>query len=306
VVAARVQAPVEHRGDVTGVGEASAGGGGVDQDAGRVLAVEDQQGEVGTQRRVGLASGQALDDAVRGGVDLGQTLDAETVLGRRGERVVVPLGDRCSRLVGSASRCSAVAAETGASSRCSARARMSPAVGGKCVAGDDAVRVAVAGCGEVEVVGVAAAGHRHVQQLTGFLAVPTVMAGVGGDALGAVHGGGVAECDVAADIPGGQGHYAAGAQVRDLHRTGLEVVLTRHRSPFLTQSVLVMAILRSLTRLMMVSPAEACGAVDEAYLSPCVDRADGDPVGVGTPIEFGDERAGGGEHDRVAAAGTVG
>jgi hypothetical protein len=37
-----VQAPVEHCGDVTGVGEASAGGGGVDQAVGRVLAVEGQ------------------------------------------------------------------------------------------------------------------------------------------------------------------------------------------------------------------------------------------------------------------------
>jgi hypothetical protein len=57
------------------------------------MAVEGQQGEVGTQRRVGLASREAVDDGVSGGVNLGQAVGTETVFGCRGQRVVVAVGD---------------------------------------------------------------------------------------------------------------------------------------------------------------------------------------------------------------------
>ena len=58
---------------------------------------------------------------------------------------------------------------------------------------DDAVRVAVADDLQVEVVGDAAAGQHRVQLLPGLLAGGQAVHGVGGDALGGVDGGGVAE-----------------------------------------------------------------------------------------------------------------
>ena len=61
------------------------------------------------------------------------------------------------------------------------------------VGSDDAVGVAVADDLKVEVVGVPAAGQHGVQLLPGFLAGEQAVHGVGGDALGGVNGGGVAE-----------------------------------------------------------------------------------------------------------------
>jgi hypothetical protein len=55
------------------------------------------------------------------------------------------------------------------------------------------VGVAVADDLEVEVVGVPAAAERGVQLLSGLLAREETVQGVGGDALGAVEGGGVTE-----------------------------------------------------------------------------------------------------------------
>ena len=97
-------------------------------------------------------------------------------------------------------------ADIGETSRASMRAKMSAGGRGQQgVAGDDAVRVAVAGGGEIEMVGVAAAGQRHIEQLAGFLAGRDGVTGVGGDALGAVHGGGVAELDMPGHVAGGAG-----------------------------------------------------------------------------------------------------
>ena len=53
--------------------------------------------------------------------------------------------------------------------------------------------VAVADDLEVEVVGVPAAGEHGVQLLPGLLPGEQAVHGVGGDALGAVDGGGVTE-----------------------------------------------------------------------------------------------------------------
>ena len=64
--------------------------------------------------------------------------------------------------------------------------------------GDDRVLVAVKGGHQVDVVGGAAAGERHVQLLAGLRPGDDGVAGVGGDTLTAVHGGGVAELDVRA------------------------------------------------------------------------------------------------------------
>ena len=74
------------------------------------------------------------------------------------------------------------------------------------------MRVAVADDLEVEVVGLPAAGEHGVQLLPGFLPGHQAVHGVGGDALGSMDGGGVAETGRGVDVVGGQpdGEVAAG------------------------------------------------------------------------------------------------
>jgi hypothetical protein len=73
-------------------------------------------------------------------------------------------------------------------------------VGWDGVGSDDGVRVAVADDLEVEVVGVPAAGEHGVQLLTWLLPRCEAVHGVGGDALGGVDGGGIAEIGRGAHI----------------------------------------------------------------------------------------------------------
>ena len=68
---------------------------------------------------------------------------------------------------------------------------------------DDVVYFAVADYLEVEVVAAAAAGDGGLGELAGFLAGEQGVAGVGGDALGGVDGGGVAEFDRRVHVGGG-------------------------------------------------------------------------------------------------------
>ena len=75
--------------------------------------------------------------------------------------------------------------------------------------------VAVADDLEVEVVGVPAAGEHGVELLPGFLAGEQAVHGVGGDALGAVDGGGVAETGRGGDVVGGQPDGQLAAVVPD-------------------------------------------------------------------------------------------
>ena len=70
--------------------------------------------------------------------------------------------------------------------------------------------VAVADDLEVEVVGVPAAGEHGVQLLPGLLPGQQAVHGVGGDALGGMDGGGVAETGRGAHIVGRQPDGAAG------------------------------------------------------------------------------------------------
>ena len=65
---------------------------------------------------------------------------------------------------------------------------------------DEAVRVAVADDLEVDVVLGAAAGEHRVELLAGFLAGGEAVHGVGGDALGGVDGGGVAQLGGGLDV----------------------------------------------------------------------------------------------------------
>ena len=60
----------------------------------------------------------------------------------------------------------------------------------------------------------AAAGERDIEQLAGdVLSSDDVAAVPGGQSLGAVNGGGVAEGDLGGDIVRGQGDFAVGADV---------------------------------------------------------------------------------------------
>jgi hypothetical protein len=110
---------------------------------------------------------------------------------------------------------------------------------------------------DIDVVADAAAGDHGVELLPGFLTGNDAMHGVGGDTLGAVHGGRVPELRGGLDVLGGR------VTVRPLRacRTLKPPVLVRlrmvHRSPFLTQSVAEMRTLRSFLRVMIRSPTLA-------------------------------------------------
>ena len=77
------------------------------------------------------------------------------------------------------------------------------------------MRVAVADDLEVEVVSVPAAGEHGVQLLPGFLPGQQAVHGVGGDALGGMDGGGVAETGRGAHIIGRQPDGQLAAVVPD-------------------------------------------------------------------------------------------
>ena len=77
--------------------------------------------------------------------------------------------------------------------------------------------------------------------------------GVGGDALGGVDGGGVAESvDCGHSRREANGEAAAGVSHGEVARWPMRVMV--HRSPFLTQSVAVRRSRRSLVRVMITSP----------------------------------------------------
>ena len=77
------------------------------------------------------------------------------------------------------------------------------------------MRVAVADDLQVKVVGGPAAGEHGVQLLPGLLPGSEAVHGVGGDALGGVDGGGVAEAGRVADVVGGESDGELAAVVPD-------------------------------------------------------------------------------------------
>ena len=119
------------------------------------------------------------------------------------------------------------------------------------------MRVAVAYDLQVEMVGSAPAGEHRVQLLPGLLSGGEAVHGVGGDTLGGVDGGGVAETGRLADIVGGEpdGEVAAVMSDREVAVPADWVMV--QRSPFLTQSVAVRRSRRSLLRVMITSPTLA-------------------------------------------------
>ena len=93
---------------------------------------------------------------------------------------------------------------------------------------DHRVRVAVADDLEVDVVGRSAAGEHRVELLARLGAGGQAVHGVGGDALGGVHGAGVAELGGGLDVVGGQ---ADGAAVLGVLHGQVAAVVERQDGP---------------------------------------------------------------------------
>ena len=122
---------------------------------------------------------------------------------------------------------------------------------------NDAVRVAVTDHLKVDVVGDPSAGEHGVQLLAGFLPSSEPVHGVGGDALGGVDGGGVAESGRGLNVVGGESCGEVAAVVPDREVTATADAGDGPRSPFLTQSVAVRRSRRLLLRVMITSPTLA-------------------------------------------------
>ena len=58
--------------------------------------------------------------------------------------------------------------------------------------------------GDIDVVGGSSSAHANVEGFSGGLGADDEVGLVGGDSLGAMNGGGLAELDVVADVAGGQ------------------------------------------------------------------------------------------------------
>src|SRR5215207_1569462 len=121
---------------------------------------------------------------------------------------------------------------------------------------EDAVRVAVAADRKVKVVGGPATADHRVELFAGHQLVDESVGGVGGDALGGVNGGGVAELDGLPHVVTGEGDGFAGAQVvRSEFAVGGEssdgppVAVATQSRPWVRR--------RSLRRVMIRSPIPA-------------------------------------------------
>ena len=130
------------------------------------------------------------------------------------------------------------------------------------------------------------------------------MAGVGGDALGGVDRGGVAEFDELGDVVGGQREPVVVAQVPDVDRAvavnGGDLPAVAVADPGGVAAGEVTVVPSGDHRV----PDTGLVAVTE------VDLASGpvpvEPGGAGGGVEGGDLFAGGGEHERVQPVGAVG
>lgn len=164
--------------------------------------------------------------------------------------------------------------------------------------------VAIGDHGQIGVVGFAAAGHHRVQQLAGFAAGQDAVGGVDRDALGGVDGGGVAELDVLGDVVGRQGNPASGTGVGDVQAA------VGARVDHLPAVTVLHEIGGAGPQATMVAAGE-----------DGVPGAGGQPVGqphlpargcavealvAGAGVEFSDQLAGGGEHDRIQTTLPVG
>jgi hypothetical protein len=119
------------------------------------------------------------------------------------------------------------------------------------------VGVAVADHLEVEVVGVPATAEHRIELLPGLLPGHQAMHGVGGDALGGMDGGGVAETGRGSNVITGQPDGEVAAGVSDSEPTAAVDVGDGPAVAVFTQSVAESRSWRSLLRVMITSPTLA-------------------------------------------------
>jgi hypothetical protein len=159
------------------------------------------------------------------------------------------------------------------------------------------VGVAVADDLEVEVVGAPAAGEHGVQLLAGLLAGQQAVHGVGGDALGGMDGGGVAETGRVAHIVIRQSDGQLAAVVPDREVTapadagdGPPVAVFDPVGGAESESAVVAA---GADHIPDTGPIP----VGQGHLGRGWDVVEA--MITGSTIEFGDKLAGGGKHDGV-------
>jgi hypothetical protein len=110
---------------------------------------------------------------------------------------------------------------------------------------------------QVQVVGVPAAGEHGVQLLSGFLPGQQAVHGVGGDTLGSVNGGGIAETGRGAHIVERQPDGEVATVVADRQVTAPADTGDGPPVAVFTQSVALSRSRRSLLRVMITSPTLA-------------------------------------------------
>ena len=158
--------------------------------------------------------GEARVQGVGKGRELVESGCAEMVFGGGAQCVVVHVGGRSDpqqRIGGFAfgGGCRHLRAVAGQN----LRQHIDRGVGVGGFRGQDAVRIVFCRR-QIDVIFDAATGERDIEQLAGdVLSSDDVAAVPGGESLGAVDGGGVAECDLAGDIVCGQRDFAVGADM---------------------------------------------------------------------------------------------
>ena len=228
-----VQPPVQHRGAIAGGVEFPVARR-LPQLGDRIGPTGTQQHQVGAQSRPGRLVSEAGQQLLDRHVHRGGHGAADDVLGGDVEAVEVALGgvtepnpwvgflaDHAGRgLLGVVARQHRLQ-DVGGGER--------PDQGGV----DHRVRVAVADHLEVDVVGLRTAGHHRVQLLARLGAGGQAVHGVRGDALGGVHGAGVAQLGGPLDVLGREADGASVAQVLHGQRpvvVHLPAPTTGHRS----------------------------------------------------------------------------
>ena len=149
--------------------------------------------------------GESRPDRFGVPVDAGEGVDAEFLLGREPQCIVIA-HDRVVQL-SRAGRCLPLCGRGGAVGSVVLEDLGQDVDRGRraeCLRIDQAVRVTVESGSEIDVIRLTAAGDADVQRLARLLAGRDEVGRVGGHALGAVDGGGVSELDVLGDVVSGQ------------------------------------------------------------------------------------------------------
>ena len=307
-----VDAVVQDGGGVGGVIDAALGQR-VDQQLVGVCAAQRQDGEVAAQHRPGFARAQRWDHLIGDGVESVPGPDAQAVLGRRAQRVVVHVccGRQSRGGVGGLAGCGG-GRDLGAVAGQSAGQDVDGGVGVGGLGRQQPVGVALGGR-QVEVVFVGGPGHRDVEGLAGqHVRADDVAAALGvapacGQALGRVDGGRVAQRHVLGDVVGGQGDDAPAAQM-----AGFEAAIGHDFGDGVAVAVADEVVAPDRDPARVLSGADGVpGAGGQLVGQHHGGGArgggvGGEAVGAGAGVERVDDVVGGGQQDGVCAGGQVG